>query len=248
MSPTRVFHFAVLAGILSTAAAAARPATPAKDPDTYGTSSLSFYRVGFSEFVPADSGLTYSDILAFTSGWGRYATADSPFPFVAVPHLPSGAQVLAVEFDWCDTDPVNDALFQVESTLYNGQNSTSLASTSSFGSAGCEFSIATLSTPFTVDNNHTQLVLTVDMPATDGKLAIAGAIVRYTLQVSPAPATATFNDVPTTHPFFQFIEALAASGITGGCHTNPPRFCPDAPVTRGQMAVFLAKALGLQFE
>ena len=66
-----------------------------------------------------------------------------------------------------------------------------------------------------------------------------------TLPVSPAPATATFNDVPTSHPFFQFIEALHASGITGGCQAAPPLYCPDNPVTRGQMAVFLAKALGL---
>jgi hypothetical protein len=41
--------------------------------------------------------------------------------------------------------------------------------------------------------------------------------VYYQLQVSPAPAVATFNDVPTGHPFFRFVEALAASGITAGC-------------------------------
>jgi hypothetical protein len=64
-----------------------------------------------------------------------------------------------------------------------------------------------------------------------------------TLPVSPAPGTATFNDVPTNHPFFRYVEALYASGITAGCGSN--NFCPDAPVTRGQMSVFLAKALGL---
>jgi hypothetical protein len=64
--------------------------------------------------------------------------------------------------------------------------------------------------------------------------------------VSPAPGAATFPvDVPTTHPFFQFVEALAAAGITGGC--APQAYCPDQPVTRGQMAVFLAAALGLHF-
>src|SRR5262249_40435624 len=66
-----------------------------------------------------------------------------------------------------------------------------------------------------------------------------------TLPVSPAPATATFNDVPTDHPFFRYIEALHASGITGGCSASPLLYCPDNPVTRGQVAVFLAKALGL---
>ena len=41
------------------------------------------------------------------------------------------------------------------------------------------------------------------------------------------------------------IEALATSGITRGC--NPPtndHFCPTKPVTRGQMAAFLFRALG----
>ncbi|MDJ0665532.1 MAG: S-layer homology domain-containing protein [Acidimicrobiia bacterium] len=42
------------------------------------------------------------------------------------------------------------------------------------------------------------------------------------------------------------IEKLAAAGITRGC--NPPtndRFCPNDPVTRGQMAAFLTRALEL---
>lgn len=41
------------------------------------------------------------------------------------------------------------------------------------------------------------------------------------------------------------IEAIAAAGITAGC--NPPRndeYCPGDPVTRGQMAAFLVRALG----
>ena len=63
------------------------------------------------------------------------------------------------------------------------------------------------------------------------------------LPVSAAPATATFLDVPASNPFFQFVEALAASGITAGCGGG--NYCPNNPVTRGQMAVFLAKALGL---
>jgi len=67
--------------------------------------------------------------------------------------------------------------------------------------------------------------------------------VYYRLQVSPPPATATFNDVPVGNPYFQFVEALAASGVTAGCGGG--NFCPDAPVTRAQMATFLARALGL---
>ena len=67
--------------------------------------------------------------------------------------------------------------------------------------------------------------------------------VWWRLTVSEPPSTPTFGDVPTSHPYYQFIEALAKSGITGGCGSGT-NFCPDAPLTRGQMATFLAKALG----
>ena len=70
---------------------------------------------------------------------------------------------------------------------------------------------------------------------------------RWYRQVSPPPAAATFGDVPTSHPFFQFVEALSRSGITAGCNAAPPLYCPDQPLTRGQMAAFLAKGLGLQW-
>jgi len=72
-----------------------------------------------------------------------------------------------------------------------------------------------------------------------------GVRIFWHRQVSPQPGAASFNDVPLDHPFSQFIEALASSGITGGCGNG--NYCPDAPLTRGQMAVFLAKALGLHW-
>ena len=69
--------------------------------------------------------------------------------------------------------------------------------------------------------------------------------VIYRLRVSPAPAVAPFGDVPTSHAAFRFVEAMAASGLTGGCGGG--NFCPDAPLTRAQMAIVLATALGLHF-
>ena len=53
----------------------------------------------------------------------------------------------------------------------------------------------------------------------------------------------TFADVPADHPFFPFIEALAESGMTGGCSASPPLYCPEGAVTRAQMAVFLLRGL-----
>lgn len=61
----------------------------------------------------------------------------------------------------------------------------------------------------------------------------------------PALAAGTFSDDDgSVHE--ADIEALAAAGVTKGC--NPPandRFCPEDPVTRGQMASFLTRALAL---
>jgi PKD repeat protein len=54
-----------------------------------------------------------------------------------------------------------------------------------------------------------------------------------------------FTDI-TASVFGLDIAWLSATGITKGC--NPPsnnQFCPNANVTRGQMAAFLARGLGL---
>ena len=79
----------------------------------------------------------------------------------------------------------------------------------------------------------------------DGSIRLRQVRLLFARQVSPAPALATFGDVPTNHGFFQFIEALADSNITAGCGSG--NFCRDTPLTRGQMAVFLAKSLGLHW-
>jgi hypothetical protein len=42
------------------------------------------------------------------------------------------------------------------------------------------------------------------------------------------------------------IEAIAEAGITRGC--GPKAFCPDDPVTRGQMAAFVVRAFGWPME
>ena len=107
-----------------------------------------------------------------------------------------------------------------------------------------------LATPFAPepwDTVHIQLLTNNETTPERNDARFYAVRIYYKLRVSEAPAVATFSDVPTTHPFFQFIEALAASGITAGCSASPPQFCPDAPLTRGQMAVFLSRALGLHW-
>ncbi len=61
----------------------------------------------------------------------------------------------------------------------------------------------------------------------------------------PPPATGVFADVPPGSFAANFIEQLAADGITGGCGGG--NFCPGAPVTRAQMAVFLVRTFDIVF-
>ena len=59
--------------------------------------------------------------------------------------------------------------------------------------------------------------------------------------IPPAVGAGTgFTDVPTNHPVAAWIKQLAAEGITGGCGNG--NYCPDATVTRAQMAVFLLRS------
>jgi hypothetical protein len=48
----------------------------------------------------------------------------------------------------------------------------------------------------------------------------------------------SFADLPVTHPFYFYVEMLLHGGVTSGCGGG---YCPDAPTTRDQMAVFLLK-------
>ncbi len=60
---------------------------------------------------------------------------------------------------------------------------------------------------------------------------------------APPACSGRFADVPCPGPLADYVEQLAAEGITGGCGDN--NFCPDRSVTRGQVAVFLVKTFGL---
>lgn len=78
-------------------------------------------------------------------------------------------------------------------------------------------------------------------PVTRGQMA---AFIRRALDLGGSDEDFFTDDDDST--FEGDINALAEAGITKGC--NPPlnnRFCPDDLVTRGQMAAFLVRILGL---
>jgi uncharacterized repeat protein (TIGR01451 family) len=81
-----------------------------------------------------------------------------------------------------------------------------------------------------------------DNPNTRAQMAVFLLKSKYGSGHVPPPATGTvFADVPAGDPFAPWIEELASLGVTGGCGGG--NYCPLAPVTRAQMAVFLLKTL-----
>ena len=76
-------------------------------------------------------------------------------------------------------------------------------------------------------------------PVTRGEMA---AFLVRALDLPPDAANTFVDDDGSL--FEADIAAVAAAGITRGCITDGTRFCPTDPVTRGEMAAFLRRALG----
>jgi len=62
---------------------------------------------------------------------------------------------------------------------------------------------------------------------------------------TPPAAHGYFDDLPVTGKEWMepWVDEFYDRGITTGCGTSPLRYCPENPVTRAAMAVFLLRAL-----
>jgi hypothetical protein len=232
---------AIAMGLTTAGNAGQEAASPA-----FGTTNTTYYRMGTTNFR-AYSGV---DDTYFDDGISLWPTSGTGW-FNATPYLPTGALLSYLELDYCDTNTQDLHLrldfLSCDPVSVNGNcNLPGLGyviSSSQPANAPC--ASASVALNHTVANATEQLILSVHFGAFDYTNRLRSVVVGYKLQVSPAPATATFNDVPTSDVGFQFVEALAAAGITGGCGGG--NYCPDSPVTRRQIAIMLAKALGLSF-
>ncbi len=227
-------------------------------PMTFGTSAVTYVEVSAFEFFPFDSRWSYT----FSNTFARYSANCGGLCFAAPLHLPAGARIVYLELDSSDVDSnfsvlgalmkCNKYVSQCTSyptagagpadCLQGGQ----ICSGNAFNGGSTLQGADLTADDVTVDNYNNSYILLAGSYGGSDSTAISGMIVGYVLQVSPSPATATFADVPTSSPQFQFVEALVAAGITAGCGGG--NYCPNNSVTRGQMAVFLAKALGLQWQ
>ncbi len=213
-----------------------------------------------SKFTPRwgqmSYGMSYGYIRPYGSTGGEYGAS-------AQIDLPNGAAISSVQFLVYDDDSagwveVSFSAYQAKSFFGDPAEKTyQTISTGLTETPGYTYPTISFDPPLEIHewgdpdadggNGNTGYVATVYLTAgaTSSNMLVRfwGVVVTWKRTVSPAPATATFNDVPTSHWAFQFVEALVDSGITAGCGGG--NYCPDSPVTRAQMAVYLAAALGL---
>jgi len=201
---------------------------------------------------------TGADSRRFFGGSEIYAsstvTNGNDCRFRARVDLPSGARLSGLEIVGYDDFPimgpidlgVSIALHQVCRAGLNLPVNTKLVEVRSIDAPGYFRTFQDLD--HTIDNKNCHYY--VRLPFNTPGASCAGDTNRlshvrlhWQRQISPSPAISTFNDVQTSHPFYSSIEAMGASGITGGCGGG--NYCPDDPLTRGQMAAFLTRALGL---
>ena len=81
----------------------------------------------------------------------------------------------------------------------------------------------------------------IDEPTKREQMAVFLLAAKNGLCYTPPPCSGTFGDVACPSTFAAWIEALAAAGISSGCGNG--NYCPQSPVTREQMAVFLLTTL-----
>jgi hypothetical protein len=83
-----------------------------------------------------------------------------------------------------------------------------------------------------------------DNPVTRAQMAVF--IWRAQNGDEPPPAcSGVFDDVPCPSLFADYIEGIAARGITAGCGGGD--YCPNQSITNAQMATFLVKAFQLPY-
>jgi hypothetical protein len=218
-------------------------------PNDYGISAVNYFFVSAEEFQPFLPNSV--DWLDANVGGARYMDSPTSGMVSANVRLPSGALVTGMAVVYDDSD-VNDGLWVHFERNWWGIGSHGGETIKSFNSSGTP---GITRTYVDIDPDHTITYVVPPISVQAYRLVawldsgyliqLRGVILYWRRQVSPAPATATFSDVPVGSFGFKHVEALAASGITAGCGGGS--FCPDNTLTRVEMAVFLAKALGLHW-
>ncbi len=235
------------------------------EPSELGTShsSLSFGTVALDDTKAitvelTNEGMTLDLILSSVEITGPDA-AEFSVSGAPASLAPGASADVTVTFD-PDSSGSKQAALRIDHDGENGPTTLSMSATAgtpppppSAGFIDIESSIFTTEINWLADtgitkgcNPPTNNRFCPEDPVTRGQMA---AFIHRALDdiLTPGPSVEFVDDNDST--FEADIEWLGATGVTKGC--NPPandRFCPNEPVTRGQMAAFLHRALEGELE
>jgi S-layer family protein len=226
-------------------------------PSNFGTADGIDVWIPAYQFMPLSNG---SGLIEYI-GNHYYAASTTGDRYFAYLPLINGALISGYRPFFRDNDPSNDFSMGIEKvfddvTATPAPTFTFLAPFTGTGINDANYHSSFVSFPHTIDLREPSggsvtantaadfYTLYIDMPS-NTLIRFKGVRFFWFRQVSPAPGTATFADVPVGNPQHRFVEALARAGITAGCGSG--NYCPNSAVTRGQMAVFLSVALGLHW-
>jgi len=199
----------------------------------YNTASGSLLTDGMYAFTvtgDADSGnpTTYS---------GTYTAATSPLPVAT--GLQLDGTPLSTSTALTDVRPGQTHTLTWNSVAGAAQYVVRIRDTNDSSEQWWSFTTGTSMTldPRLFDPNLSYSILLEAREGTSGPASLNRSITDGYLIVTAT----TFLDVPASNFFLNWIEALALSKITTGCGGD--NYCPDSPVTRAQMAVFLERGI-----
>lgn len=229
-------------------AASTTDGTPNATAKLFGVTDETTEMISGIEF---EGGLADTALVRGTNGSVSCLVTSLASDYLAQVRLPSGAQVTGMTVYGVDNSLLDDTDVYLEQTCFGGVNNGSGTAPEAHVTSGFNggfYAVSSAASNLVVDNSD--CVYLVRASTSDGLLcsaanSLSAVAIRWKRQISPDPAYATFEDVPVGAQFHREIEALVASGITGGCGNGD--YCPEAPLTRGQMAAFLARALGLHW-
>jgi hypothetical protein len=229
------------------ASTAPAPGSSVRPAATFGTTQYSVTSVNAAAFT----GRHALDPIETNGSTYRYFTGGSKI-FLGSVSIPEGVIIDYIGLNNCDTAGGTFIVYLFDFTT--GGSHTEVGSLMTNAHASCLVDYN--SVPGTEFNylyamnagHNLQILITQALGApTDGSVGVQSVEVWWRRVISPAPLVATFTDVPTSSQSFQAIEALFEAGITTGCSVSPLMYCPNQGVTRAQMALFLARALGLEW-
>lgn len=180
--------------------------------------------------VPSNIG-ALTGVTSTVTGWGNTSTVSNVF-------LP---ELREVEVPIYDNSVCNDA------SHYNGSITANMIC-AGFDAGGKDSCQGDSGGPLVVLNSG-QFVLAgvvswgigCAQPMLPGVYTRVSQYVTWVNSYVPVGTSSIFTDVLLTHWALSFIERLYNSGITSGCATG--LYCPESPVTRAQMAIFLERGI-----